>query len=182
MTAPPSTPTPVDMSNPSRWLAVLRILVGFWFLRALWKKLDLVLLGGVLPFLEVEPRWLAVMPEIIGRQMAENPIGWYRGFVEQTVLPHTALFAALTAWGEALVGVSLVLGLFGGLGALGGLWLSVNYGLATWHMSAASQGFHYMLVVAMLVLFLARSGRAWGLDAWIAWRWPGTFLSWRPIA
>lgn len=182
MTAPGSTPTAVDMSHPSRWLAVLRILVGLWFLKALWSKMDLVLLGGFVPFLGVEQRWIDMMPGIVGRQMAENPIAWYKGFVEGAVLAHPVLYAQLTAWGEVLVGVSLTLGLCGGLGALGGLWLSVNYGLATWHMSPASQGFHYMLVIAMVVLFLARSGRAWGLDAWIAWRWPGSLLTRWPIA
>jgi thiosulfate dehydrogenase [quinone] large subunit len=170
------------MSHPSRWLAVLRILVGLWFVKALWSKMDLVLLGGFIPFLGVEPRWIAMMPQLIGRQMAENPIGWYRAFVEQNVLANPVLFAQFVAWGEVLVGLSLTLGLFAGLGALGGLWLSLNYGLATWHISPASQGFHYMLVIVMVVLFLARSGRAGGLDGWIAWRWPGALPTRRPIA
>ena len=177
-----STPTPIDMSHPSRWLAVLRILVGFWFVKALWSKLDFVLLGGVFPFLQVEPRWIVTMPQIVARQAAENPIGWYKAFLEQTVLTHATLFAQLTAWGEVFTGLSLTLGCFAGLGALSGLWLSINYGLASAHLSPAAAGFHYMLIITIAVLFLARSGRAWGLDAWIAWRWPGTLLSWRPIA
>jgi thiosulfate dehydrogenase [quinone] large subunit len=170
------------MSHPSRWLALLRICVGLWFVKALWTKMDIVLLGGVVPFLGVEPRWLQIMPALVAKQAADNPILWYKAFVEQTVLAHPALFATLIAWGETLVGLSLTLGLFAGLGALGGLWLSLNYGLATWHINSASQGFHYMLVTSMVVLFLARSGRALGLDAWIAWRWPGCWVSKRPIA
>lgn len=170
------------MSNPSRWLVVLRIAFGFWFFKALWSKLDLVFLGGVVPWFEVEQRWIDAMPQIISRQMAENPIGWYREFVAGTVLPHAATFAVLTAWGEALTGLSLMLGLFSGLGSLGALFLSLNYALATWHMSAASQGFHYLLIVVSLVLLLARSGRAGGMDGWIAWRWPGVWVSRWPIA
>ncbi len=182
MTVPGSTPTPVDMSHPSRWLALFRILVGLWFVKALWSKLDLVLLGGVVPFLGVEPRWIEMMPQLVARQMAENPITWYKAFVEQNVLTHPVLYAQLTAWGETLVGLSLTFGIFAGLGALGGLWLSLNYGLATWHVSPASQGFHYMLVIGMVTLFLARSGRSLGLDAWIAWRWPGSLVTRWPIA
>ncbi|HEY7683839.1 MAG TPA: TQO small subunit DoxD [Gemmatimonadales bacterium] len=181
MTSPPSTPTAIDMSHASRWLAVLRILVGLWFAKALTSKMDLVLLGGFVPFLGVEPRWLQKMPELVARQAAENPLLWYKAFLEQTVLVHSELFARFTAWGEVLVGVSLILGLFAGLGALGGLWLSLNYGLASAHMSAASLGFHYMLVITMSLLFLARSGRALGLDAWVAWRWPGRWMTWRPF-
>lgn len=183
MTAPnAAVPAPVDMSHPSRWLAVLRILIGIWFVKALWSKMDIVLLGGFLPFLGVEPRWIEAMPSIVTRQAAENPILWYKAFLEQSVLPHSGLFAQMTAWGEVLTGLSLTFGCFAGLGALGGLWLSINYGLASAHMSPASLGFHYMLVVTLGVLFLARSGKAWGLDGWIAWRWPGALVTWRPFA
>lgn len=182
MTSSTSTPTSVDMSQASRWLAVLRILVGVWFVKALWSKMDVVLLGGFFPFLGVEHRWLETMPVIVARQAAENPILWFKAFLEHTVIPNSVLFAEATAWGEVLVGLSLTFGCLAGLGALGGLFLSINYGLATWHISAASQGFHYLLVAVMLVLFLARSGRAWGIDAWIAWRWPGNILSRRPFA
>jgi len=121
------------------------------------------------------------MPELVARQAAENPILWYKAFLEQTVLANSTLFAQMTAWGEVLVGLSLTVGCLAGLGALGGLWLSLNYGLASAHLSAASLGFHYMLVLNFVVLFLARSGRAWGLDAWIAWRWPNSVLTRRPF-
>lgn len=180
--ATPVTPTAIDMSHPSRWLAVLRILVGLWFVKALWSKMDLILLGGFVPFLGVEPRWIETMPTIVARQMAENPILWYKAFLEQTVLTHSVLFAEATAWGEMLAGLSLTFGCFAGLGSLGALFLSINYGLASAHLSPASLGFHYMLVITLGVLFLARSGKAWGLDGWIAWRWPGSVLTWRPFA
>ena len=183
MTGPTAmTPTQVDMSHPSRWMAVLRILLGLWFLKALYSKMDFVLLGGFVPWIGTEQRWIDLMPVILSKQMETNQLLWYKAFVEQTVLPNVALFARLTAWGEVLVGLSLVSGLFAGLGALGGLWLSINYGLAGAQASSASAGLHYMLISVFVVLFLARSGRAWGLDGWVGWRWPGTILSWRPFA
>jgi uncharacterized membrane protein YphA (DoxX/SURF4 family) len=181
MTDSTAGPIRIEMSNPSQWLAVLRILVGLWFLKALTSKLDFVLLGGFFPFLGVEPRWIAKMPELVAKQAAENPILWYKAFLEQTVLPNSTMFAEMIAWGEVLVGLSLTFGCLAGLGALGGLWLSLNYGIASAHLSAASLGFHYMLVITFVVLFLARSGRAWGLDAWIAWRWPNSLLTRRPF-
>lgn len=181
MTESQSAPTRIEMSNPSQWLAVLRILVGLWFLKAFTSKMDFVLLGGFFPFIGVEPRWIATMPAIVAKQAAENPILWYKAFLEQTVLPNSATFAQLTAWGEVLAGLSLTIGCFAGLGALGALWLSINYGLASAHLSSASLGFHYMLVATISMLFLARSGREWGLDAWIAWRWPGSLVTRRPF-
>ena len=117
------------MSNPSRWLAVLRILVGLWFVKALASKMDFVLLGGFFPFLGVEPRWIAKMPELVARQAAENPILWYKAFRGADGAPEQRLSSRrLSAWGEVLVGLSLTFGCFAGLGALGGLWLSINYG------------------------------------------------------
>lgn len=172
----------VAVSHPDRWIAVLRIAIGLYFVKALWTKLDIVLLGGLVPFVQVEQRWLDVMPEIVARQAAGNPLSWYKAFLEQTVLTHSVMFADLTACGEALVGISLVLGLMSGLGALGALLLSANYGLASQHLSPASFGFHYVLVVVTALLFLSRSGRAIGLDAWIARRWPRSWLTRRPIS
>jgi thiosulfate dehydrogenase (quinone) large subunit len=173
---------PVAMFHPARWIAVLRIAIGLYFVKSLWTKLDLVFVGGIVPYVHVERRWLEVMPEIVARQAAGNPLPWYKAFLEQSVLTHSEMFASLTAWGEALVGISLVLGLLSGLGALGGFLLSANYGLASQHLSPASFGFHYVLVIVMAVLFLARAGRVCGLDAWIVYRWPGSWLTRRPVS
>jgi uncharacterized membrane protein YphA (DoxX/SURF4 family) len=170
----------VAMWHPHLSIIVLRIAVGLFFLKALWTKMDGVLLAGAVPFLEVHEGWIGIMPKIVGRQAAENPIGWYKAFLDQTVLTHATLFAHLTAWGEVLVGVSLTLGLLSGCGAIGGLLLSVGYGLAAQHLSPASFGLHYMLVATMPVLFLARSGRMFGLDAVIARRWQQSSLTARP--
>jgi thiosulfate dehydrogenase (quinone) large subunit len=171
----------VTMSHPARWIAILRIAIGLYFIQALWTKLDIVFLGGFVPFVHVEQRWLDVMPTIVARQAAGNPVLWYRDFLQHTVLAHSVMFADLTAWGETLVGISLVFGLMSGLGALGGLLLSASYGLASQHLSPASFGFHYVLVVVMVLLFLAHSGRVFGLDACIARRWPRSWLNRRPM-
>ena len=152
-------------AEAARGLAILRVVVGLWFAKAIWTKMGFTVLG-VLP--GASARWVETMPKIIGRQMAENPIGWYRAFVEGTVLPNAATFAHLTALGEIVVGLGLVLGLFSGVASLLGLFLSLNYGLATWHMSPASQGFHYTLVAVMVAQLVGRAGKTWGLDGLLA--------------
>jgi len=50
-------------------LALVRILVGFWFAKALYTKL--ALLGGVLPLPFASDRWIQTMPNIVAKQMAE---------------------------------------------------------------------------------------------------------------
>jgi uncharacterized membrane protein YphA (DoxX/SURF4 family) len=159
-------------------LAVIRVLVGFWFAKALYTKL--ALLGGVLPLPFASDRWIETMPKIVAKQMAENPNVSYKAFVEGTVLTNVPLFANLTALGEAVAGTLLVLGLFNGVGAVTALLLTLNYGTATWHISPANQGFHWTLGAALIGILWGRAGLTWGLDGWLANRKPGWWGSKRP--
>ena len=175
-------PAIVTMAHPAKWLAVLRIVVGLYFVKSLVTKMSLVMVGGVLPIPGVSSRWLEVMPKIVTRQASENPIAFYKHFLETTVLPNSTLFAQLTAWGETVVGIGLTLGLLTGAASLIGLVLVINYGLATQWMSPGQQGFHLVLLFLMLAFFFARAGRTWGLDAWIAGRRPRSLWARRPLS
>jgi uncharacterized membrane protein YphA (DoxX/SURF4 family) len=172
----------VTMSQPARWLAFLRIVVGLYFVKSLITKMSIVLVGGFLPVPAVSERWIGVMPKIVAKQASENPIASYKQFLEGTVLTHPELFAQLTAWGETAVGLGITLGLLTGVSSLIGLVMVTNYGLATQWMSPGQQGFHLVLFALMLAFFMARAGREWGLDAWIARRKPGSFLTRRPFS
>jgi uncharacterized membrane protein YphA (DoxX/SURF4 family) len=170
------------MSRPAEWLALLRIVVGLYFVKSLVTKMSIVMLGGVLPIPVVSDRWLEVMPKIVTRQASENPIVFYKQFLEGTVIPNSNVFAPLTAWGETVVGIGLTLGLLTGLASIVGLLLVVNYGLATQWMSPGQQDFHIVLFFLMVAFFFARSGRTWGIDAWLARRKPRSLLSRRPFS
>jgi thiosulfate dehydrogenase [quinone] large subunit len=174
--------TRVTMSYPAEWLAVLRIVVGLYFVKSLVTKMSLVLLGGVLPAPVVSERWLTVMPKIVAKQASENPLAFYKHFLEGTVLPNSSLFAQLTAWGETVVGIGLTLGLLTGLASVVGLLLVTNYGLATQWMSPGQQGFHLVLFFLMVAFFFARAGRTWGVDGWLARRNPRAWLTRRPLS
>jgi uncharacterized membrane protein YphA (DoxX/SURF4 family) len=169
------------MEHPAQWLAVLRIAVGLYFVKSLVTKMTITLVGGFLPFPAVSDRWLTVMPNIVTRQASENPILWYKSFLEGTVLTHPALFAQLTAWGETAVGIGLTLGLLTGIASLVGLLLVTNYGLATQWMSPGQQGFHLVLFVLMVAFYFARAGRTWGVDSRIVSANPKSWLARRPF-
>lgn len=173
---------PVTMSHPDRWMAFLRIVVGLYFVKSLATKMTVVLVGGFLPVPMVSERWINVMPNIVAKQASQNPLAFYKHFLEGTVLTHPELFAQLTAWGETAVGLGLTLGLLTGVSSLIGLVMVTNYGLATQWMSPGQQGFHLVLVALMLSFFLARAGRTWGLDARIAAARPGSLLTRRPFS
>ena len=174
--------SPVSMDHPAQWLAFLRIIVGLYFLKSLVTKMSVVLVGGFLPLPWVSERWFTVMPKIVARQASENPILWYKHFLEGTVLVHADLFATCTAWGETVVGLGLTLGLLAGLSSIIGLLLVINYGLATQWMSPGQQGFHLVLFCLMVAFFFARAGRTWGLDEWLANTRPKSLLTRRPFS
>lgn len=174
--------TPVSMVHPTEWLAVLRIVVGLYFVKSLVTKMSIVMLGGIIPVPVVSERWLTVMPKIVARQASENPLVFYKQFLDGTVLPNSSTFAQLTAWGETVVGIGLTLGLLTGLASLVGLVLVINYGLATQWMSPGQQGFHLVLFFLMVAFLFARVGRRWGLDAWLARRNPRSWLARRPLS
>src|SRR5215813_13661662 len=150
------------MKIPQFWLAVLRIVVGAWFLKAVWTKLTVEFAWGVVPYLAVSPRFIGFQPKRVAEFANGNPVEWYKQFLEGTVLPHARLFAHLQAYGEVAVGIGLLLGLCIGLTALVGLFLTLNYGLATQWMSFGQQGFHVLLVTSMIIFLGTRAGRAWG--------------------
>ena len=83
---------------------------------------------------------------------------------------HAAMAAPMQALTEISLGVLLVIGLltrpvaFVAFLYLGSLWMS-EWGTAwIWELLVP--------VLASLGLAIGRAGRAWGVDAWVAQRWP----------
>src|SRR5256886_7480649 len=118
------------MNAPETWLALLRVVVGAWFLKAVWTKLVLEFLWGVVPYPVVSERFLAFHPKRVAEFAAGNPVGWYTDFLETTVMPQSRLCATLHAYGEAAGGLGLVPGLLTGLPPLVGLSLWGNFALS----------------------------------------------------
>ena len=59
-----ATSQPITMSNPGRWLALLRIVVGLYFAKAIIYKMSIGLVGGFLPVPMASQRWIETMPTI----------------------------------------------------------------------------------------------------------------------
>ncbi len=169
------------MRFPERWLAVLRIAIGLWFAKALFTKLSIALLWGFLPVPTASDRWIHVMPILVGKYADGNPVGFFKDFMQNTVIPHSQLFAQLTAFGEGAVGLGLVLGCLTTLASGIGLFLVLNYGLAVQWQGAAQQGFHYALAVSLIVILATRAGRTWGVDGWVRVRRPDSWLARLPL-
>lgn len=169
------------MKDPGRWLALIRIVVGLWFLKAVMTKWSWFLVAGILPLPTVSQRWVNFLPKRLAEFASQNPIGWYKDFLVDTAIPNAKAFAALTASGEAGVGLGLTLGLLTGLSALLGLLIMANYFLASQWIGFCQQGFHILLMVSMVAFLGARAGRTWGLDGWLLKRYPRSFLRKIPL-
>lgn len=152
--------------HADRWLAVLRIAVGAWFLKSVVTKLGVVWVGGV-PLPGPSERWVAFMPQRVEEFAAGHPFAWYASFLRDVVVPNGELFAQLTAYGEAAIGIGLTLGLLTTPAAVVGVVVAGNYLLSTFWMSPGQMGFHLLLVTCMVAFAGARAGMVWGLDGWV---------------
>jgi thiosulfate dehydrogenase [quinone] large subunit len=98
--------------------------------------------------------------------------GWYATFLQSAVLPNAALWGRLVAYGELLVGVALIVGLFTGIAAFFGSFMNANYLLA----GTVSTNPILFAIATFLVLAWKTAGW-WGLDRWIL---PALGTPWRP--
>jgi uncharacterized membrane protein YphA (DoxX/SURF4 family) len=165
------------MASRGLALAIIRVIVGGWFLKAAFTKLTLEALWW-LPYPTVTQRFINFLPKRLAEFASENPIRWYQQFLTETAIPHATLFAFLESFGEVGVGIGLTLGIFTSFSALVGLFMSINFFLATQWMTFSQQGFHIVLAGCMLGFLIGRAGRAWGIDALIVKRWRNRWVQW----
>lgn len=137
--------------NPDWPLAILRIGVGIMFAVAAYGK---VMAGS---------GWPDRMVGFINFQ-ADKSYGFYRAFLEAVVIPNQAIFGYFVAYGEVLVAVSLILGLYARCGAALGLFLVANFLMAKggpfWMPSANDP----MYILALIALTFTDAGKTFGLD------------------
>jgi thiosulfate dehydrogenase (quinone) large subunit len=98
--------------------------------------------------------------------------GWYGAFLQNLVLPHVALWSYVVSWGETLVGVALILGIFTGIAAFFGSFMNVNY-----LMAGAVSTNPILFAIATWLVLAWRTAGWWGLDRWIL---PVLGTPWRP--
>lgn len=97
---------------------------------------------------------------------------WYARFLEGVVLPNAQIWSYLVVWGEILVGVGLLIGLFTGIAAILGGFMNLNY------LLSGSVGVNpIMLLLAITLVFAWRTAGWWGFDRWVL---PALGSPWQP--
>jgi thiosulfate dehydrogenase (quinone) large subunit len=137
-----------------QWLAILRIGVGLWWLESVrHKDLRGFLRGGAMGWVESLTR--------------DHPLPVYAGVIQRVSLSSRRR-RLVTSWlvvgGESCVGVSLTLGLLTPAGALGGIFLNLNYCLLAGMKDQGEQGQNLMMILSEVVILAMHAGGTWGLD------------------
>jgi len=105
-----------------------------------------------------------------------NSSPWYQHFLQQVVLPRATLFSYLIIAGEVVAGLSLLLGLGTRLGAAIAMFLFLNYMFAKGRLFWSPDSEDAAVFFSALVCCLGAAGRVWGIDAYLAGRWPRSLL------
>lgn len=140
------------------WLALLRIFVGvLWLVHVLPKFTT----ASFMP-----PN--GFFAQMVATGIAHDT-GPYHDFLVNVVSPNVTLFAQCVRFGELLVAISLILGLLGRVGGLGGMFLTANYMLAKGQFGSLDgwtglDGATFALSAINLVL---PTGRMIGIDAFL---------------
>ena len=108
------------------WL-IIRIYLGYLWLVAGWEKL--VDPSGVWVGSKAGAAVAGFAQGAMQQTAGEHPqvTGWYAAFLKSVVVPNAALFSYLVTFGEILVGVALILGLFTGIAAFFGGFMNASY-------------------------------------------------------
>ena len=96
----------------------------------------------------------------------------YLHFIQDIVVPHASLFSYLVMTGEAVAAISLLTGTLTRVGAAVAMFLFLNYMLAKGRMFWSPDSEDAAVFFIALVVFLGRAGRTFGIDHYLAKRWP----------
>jgi uncharacterized membrane protein YphA (DoxX/SURF4 family) len=149
---------------PRSLLLILRLHLGVIFLITVIGKIT-----GPEPF-SVE------MLKFVDWALTKPGPAWYHAFLRAVVIPHGTLFGMLVIVGELVAGILLLTGTMTRLGAAIAMVLFLNFMWAKgrWFWSPDSED--AAVFFSALVVMLGRAGRAYGVDAYLARRWPGSVL------
>ncbi len=100
----------------------------------------------------------------------------YLHFLQQVVIPNAKLFSYLIMTGEAVAAISLLTGTMTRLGAAIAMVLFLNYMFAKGRLFWSPDSEDAAVFFIALIVFLGRAGRAWGIDRYLAKRWPKSLL------
>ena len=118
-----------------------------------------------------EPFSVEMLSYLQGFSMRNAP-AFYQSFLQNVVIPQATLFSYLIMTGELIAGVCLLLGVFTRIGGVIAMFLFLNYMFSKgrWFWSPDSED--AAVFFSALVCCIGAAGRVYGIDAYLARRWP----------
>lgn len=141
------------------WLFV-RLYVGYEWLAAGWAKIN-------------NPAWVGASAGKALEGFINNALtltegphpavqGWYAAFLKAVIQPIPQFWSYAVAFGETLVGLGLIVGVFTGIAAFFGIFMNMNY------LLAGAVSTNPILLMLSIFLVLAWKTAGWlGLDRWV---------------
>ena len=151
------------------WL-ILRVYVGWQWASAGWEKVTSAAWTGAQAGTALTGFVKGALAQAVGAHPAVA--AWYGWFLQHLVLPYAVTWSYAVAWGELLVGVALILGLFTGIAAFFGSFMNTSYLLA----GTVSTN-PVLLAIATLLVLAWKTAGWWGLDRWLL---PALGTPWSP--
>lgn len=91
---------------------------------------------------------------------------WYAEFLRIVAIPNAKIFSYVVAWGELLVGISLILGLLTTVALFAGILMNMNY-----LFSGTVSINPLLLLLEAILLWAGPAAYHWGVDRfWTPWR------------
>jgi thiosulfate dehydrogenase (quinone) large subunit len=141
------------------WLA-LRLYVGWIWVVAGWEKIMNPVWVGPKAGVGLAGFANAALEKTAGAH--PDVSGWYAMWLKDVVIPNASFFSHIVAYGEFLVGVGLILGMFTGIAAFFGAFMNMNF------LFAGAVSVNPIMVVIQLFLILAWRVAGWlGFDRFV---------------
>ena len=151
------------------WL-ILRIYIGYEWVMAGWAKVQSPLWVGAKSGTALK----GFLMGSLGKSTGAHPdvsMG-YAWFINHVALPNLSLFSHMVAYGEILVGIGLIFGIFTGIAAFFGAFMNMNY------LFAGTVSTNPLMFVIELFLILAWRVAGWyGFDRYVL---PLLGTPWKP--
>ncbi|RCW74793.1 DoxX family protein [Saliterribacillus persicus] len=134
-------------------LALIRVYLGYSWLTSGWGKVT----GGTFDA-------GGFIQGAIGKASGDHPAvqGWWASFLETVALPGANAFTFMVMWGEVLVGLALILGLFTNFAALMGILMNFAFIFS----GTVSTNGQMVLLTAFILIAGYNAGR-FGLDRYV---------------
>lgn len=145
----------------ARWiLTIVRVYVGWQWVSAGFEKVNSAAWTGA----QAGSAISGFLKHAVSLSQGVHPSvqGWYAGFLNAFVIPGSGFFSYLVAWGEFLVGVALILGVFTTFAALMGSVMNMAYLLAGTTSTNPN-----LLILEVFILVGGFNAALYGLDYWV---------------